>query len=468
MTKLKHISIVTLSVLIFSSSLLFTPIRSVKAGEFDPNYIISDAEVLDYSSMSFEEIKRFLQNKGSYLANYSCANPEGKIMTAAEIIFDRATTNRVNPKFIIALIQKEQSLIEDTNPAQGQLDWAAGYGCPDGDACNSRWKGFWKQVNSATLQFRDYMDNPQLYKYRMGETYTFSNPYGTISNATVNVTPVCQATAALYNYTPHVYNGNYNFYKIWQRYFTRNYPDGTLLQASGEAGVWLIEAGKKRPFLSRGALTSRYDVNRIVTVTKSDLDKYEKGTPIKYAQYSLIRSPKGTIYLLVDDKRRGFADGEVFRKIGINPEEVVDASWDDVNNYIEAAPLTATSTFPTGALLQDRTSGGVYWVMDGEKAPIWDAVFLKTKFKDKKIIPTRSEELANYLTIKPVIFGDGEILKSAASPSVFIISNGQKRPFVSGAIFEGLGYNWKNVITVSERIINLYPEGEPMVEVTGG
>lgn len=464
--------------------LLFT--ATAKAEDnFDPNYIISDFEMLDYDSMTLAEIAEFLQDKSSYLANYITENAYGAKKSAAEIIYDAAVNNydcddialsdgaieaerkvkckkitTVSPKFLLVLLQKEMSLIEDSTPKQSQLDWATGYGCPDGSSCNPRWQGFGKQVNSAALQFKDYLDNPHLYTYKIGGNYTFTNPYSTTAQGDVLVTPASQATAALYNYTPHVYNGNYNFYKIWQRYFTRNYPDGSLLQAEGESGVWLIQEGNKRPFLSKGALTSRFDENKIIIVNKSDLDAYVKGAPIKFPNYSLIRSPRGTIFLLVDDKRRGLASSEAFRNIGFNPEEVVDASWEDINGYREGAPITATSTYPTGALLQNKKTGGVYWVSEGEKAPLLDAIFLKTKFKNKNIIPVTPEELENYITVDPCLYGDGELVKSPISSAVYLIADGKKRPFISGEAFEDLGYKWKNIITVSPKVLYLYEEGE--------
>ena len=460
--------------------------HDASASAFDPNYIISDSEILDSSSMSLSAIKEFLKNKGGCLANYSCPNADGVIKSAAEIIYDAAVNNydcdgvnsssdftlaekkqkckliSINPQFLLVLLQKEQSLIEYKLPTQRQLDWATGYGCPDGGGCNPYWQGFGKQVNSAALQFAYFMSDPHPYpfKYKQGQTYTFTNPYSTTENETTIVTPVNQATAALYNYTPHVYNGNYNFFNIWQRYFTRLYPDGSLLQAEGEIGVWLIQNNKKRPFLTKGALTSRFDENKIITVKKADLDSYEKGASIKFPQYSVVRSPSGTIFLLVDNKRRGFADGEAFRKIGINPEEVIGASWEDVNAYDEGLPITAASAYPTGALLQDNTTGGVYWVIEGVKAPIWDAVFLKTKFKNKEIIPVSPEELNEYSAIEPIIFGDGELVKSPNSPAVYIIANNKKLPFVSGEIFESLGYKWENIITVSSKVLYLYDEGD--------
>jgi hypothetical protein len=250
---------------------IFSPFAA--SADFDPNNIISDQEILDYNSMTESEIQALLEHHNSFLATYTVTDPNGLTMTTAHAIYDRAQNSGISPKFIIVLLQKEQGLIENPAPSQGRLDWATGYGCPDGGGCNDRWRGVWKQINSASLQFKDYMDNPQLYHYQPGQTYIFQNTNRPPSTVTI----ANRATAGLYNYTPHVYNGNFNFFNLWQRYFSKNYLNGSLLQASGETGVWLIENGEKRAFLTRSALTSRFDPSRIQIVSKADLDKYPVG-----------------------------------------------------------------------------------------------------------------------------------------------------------------------------------------------
>lgn len=462
----------------------FLAAGSAKAVEFDPSYIISDAELFDSGSMSLLEIEKFLQSRGSYLANRSFKNCDGHYKSAARIIYEAANNYdcdgvsippsptyeekaricepvTINPKALLVLLQKEQSLISDRSPRQSQLDWATGYGCPDGGGCNDRWKGFGKQVNSAALQFYDYMQNPDHYTYKAGHTYTVSNT----GRGPSVITPKNQATAALYNYTPHVYNGNYNFYKLWLKYFTRAYPNGSLLQSKGEPGVWLIQDNEKRPFITRGALTTRFDASKIITVDPSVLAQYPKGDPLKFPQYSIIRSPRGTIFLIVDDKRRGFASGEAFRKIGYNPEEIIDASWDDINAYEEGKAITATSTYPTGALLQNSATGGVYWVSEGTKAPLLHPILLNTKFKYKSIHQISPDKLAEYKKGDPVRFDDGELLTPDNSPAVYVIEDGKKRAIASAEIFEDLGYKWKNIITAPSVITDLYEEGEPISEI---
>jgi len=364
----------------------------------------------------------------------------------------------INPKFLLVLLQKEQSLLTDTAPTQRQLDFACGYGCPDGVACNNRWVGIGKQINSASLQFYDYIKNPQNYGFKAGNTYTIYNT----GRPSQQVTIENNATAGLYNYTPHVYNGNFNFHNLWMKYFTRSYTNGTLMQVKGEPGVWLIQNGKRRAFLSRGALTSRFDIKKIVTVSKSILDAYPKGPGIKFAQYSVIRSPRGTIFLIVDDKKRGFTSGEAFRKVGINPEEVVNASWDDINAYENGNNITATSTYPTGALLQDKKTGGIFWVVDGTKSPLWDALLLKTRFKNKPIAKIDPLKLTSYTTIAPAVWNDGELIKPENNGGVYIVEQGKRRLITSGELFESMGYKWENVITIKPKMFALYEEGLPI------
>lgn len=488
-------------------SLIFLlPLAGNAATEFKPGFLISDSELLNYNSMSASQIQNFLEKQNSYLATYTSTNAYGTTKSAAEIIYEASAKNydifynsktgiytcddntilgekliesevaskcksitTVNPKFLLVLLQKETSLIENSNPSSFRLDFATGYMIYDGmitcspyDPCY-RFKGFGKQVNSAALQFRYYMLNPQKYNYKAGNTYTFKNQYGTISSAQTEVYIENNATAALYNYTPHVYNGNYNFWKLWNRYFpTQGYTEGTILKIGSD--YYLIQNGMSRKFASKSVLASRFDPNKAIEVSASALNAYTEGAPIKFSNYSIIMAPDGKLYLLVDGKKRMFAK-DAFKALGYNIEEIMTASWQDVNSYADAKEITVATAYATGALLQNKKTGGVYWVEDDSKAPLIDKIFLSTKFKGKKITAVDEKVLEKFQTISPVKFNDGEILKSASSPSVFLIENGQKRPFISGEVFEGLGYKWSNIILVSDKILDLYTNGSAISEV---
>ena len=484
-------------VLLFSCALLL-PLSSKAQIEIDPNFnphkILEDSDLLDCTSMSLSDIQSFLQSKNSYLANYLTPNNNGVIKSAAEIIFDAARNNfncdnvelsespseeekvskcqritTVSPKFLLVLLQKEASLIEDSSPTQARLDWATGYGCPDNWACNPYYKGFGKQINSAALQFLAYMNEQSKYKYQAGGTYNFTNPYGTISTSSMTVTLQNKATAALYNYTPHVFNGNYNVFKLWNKYFSTNiinnvkkllYPNDSLLSVEGDPGIWLIENGKKRPFLNYSAFISRFSPEQVVKVLKTELDNYPQGDNIKFANYSLVQTPDKNIYLLVGKEKQAFTDLATFKKIGFNPEEIEKASEEELANYQVGKKISATSTYVTGALLQDTKTGGVYYVENGTKAPLLDKILLSTKFKGKKIIKVSPTILEAYTKIGPVLFDDGTLVKTDTYPIPYLISDGEKRQFADEATFIRLGYNPKNVISVSSKFLYNYPNGE--------
>lgn len=482
-----------LIIIIISAFLIFgwaTTARADLDPEFDPANIISDEELLDYSSLDKDGIQNFLVSHNSFLSTYRTINAHGTPdKSAAEIIYDASHQNydcsgvtlgpnptendkkancriitTVNPKLLLVLLQKEQSLIEDPSPSQTSLDWAVGYGCPDSVACNPYYKGFGKQMNSASLQFLAYINEQNRYPYKAGQTYDFTNANNPISGTgTISVTPKNRATAALYNYTPHVFNGNYNFFRLWKKYFpkvTKIYSDGSLLQIEGQAGVWLIEDGKKRAFQSFGALTSRFNPKKIIKVDASILVNYPVGAPIKFPNYSLVKDEKNGIFLLVDNEKKPITSMTAFKKIGFNTAEIVPATSDDLVNYKTGKAITATSTYPTGALLQDRKTGGVYYVENGLKTAIPDKSFLTAKFSDRKIIKTDSTELNRYQNTEPMMYKDGELLKSNNSGAVYLIDKGKKRPFTSGEIFEKMGYQWTNVITVSPQFLYKYPLGE--------
>ena len=437
--------------------LIFTPLFAVYA--FDPNDIISDNDINDYESMSLGAIQEFLRKKDGTLYNYITIDRDGNLRMAVDIIYLAAVTNKVNPKFLLVLLQKEQSLVEDSTPVQGQFDWATGYAvcdsCDVSEPSIERFKGFPKQVNSAAAQVRYYMDNPNEFYYKKNKQYVIDKEI---------VVPANTATAALYNYTPHI-AGNKNFDRIWNRWFGRKFPDGAILQDKEDenSSVYLIKDGKKREFSSWASFTSRYSPKKIQKVSKEDIEQIEDGESIKFPPFSLLQSVKGTIYLLTsNDEIRGISSMGVFKKLGFNPDEIVSVTDEDLASYIEISSITMDSIYPTGALLQNQETGGVYYVEDGVKHPIWSKQLLEVNFKNKKITAILPTDLDKFNNGTPVLFKDGELVTSPATKTVYVISGGKKLPISSADVFNSLGYSWDNIIMTSDKVLSLHETGEPV------
>lgn len=418
--------------------------------EFDPNYLISDTEINDYNSMNFDDIQRFLDRRSGTLKNYITIDREGSFKTATQTFYEVSQQWMISPKYLLVLVQKEQSLLENSAPRQSQYDWATGYGCPDGRPCDERWRGFYRQVNSAAAQTRYYMDNIHLFNYQPNKTYTISNTL---------VTPENTATAALYNYTPHIH-GNQLFWNLWNQYFGKKWPDGTLMQAAGSERVYFIENGKKREIMSKSILISRFDAKKIVSVANDDLNSYDDGVPIKYHDFSLLQNRAGEIFLIIGSQKRKIESQEIFRQIGFMEDEVIQVNDEEINSYENGPNITQHTLYPAGTLVQDKTTKEIYYLLSGRKRLVVNKEILDFNFHGLPIKQVDSFELDRYRSANPVTLPDGELVKIRTSNTVYVISNGRRLPIFNANIFLRMNYQWENIITISEETLNIHPLGQ--------
>lgn len=435
----------------------------VRAATFNPNNIISDFELTDYLSMGRDAVQTFLENKGSFLAKYRAADVSETLLDAAQIIYNAAITHKISPKYILALLQKEQSLIEHgpSNPSQNQLDWAAGYAlcdsCSVNDPLPQKYKGFGKQVDGGAGANRFYFDNPNKFGTRVGVTATIDG---------AAVTPENQATANQYIYTPHLH-GNENLWKIWNRWWTKKFPNGVVLRAKGSEDLWLIKDGKRLKFASRGIFLSRYNPNEVIDVPASELQQYDEGTMIKFPNYSLVKSERGMTFLLVDDTKRPFLSDSVFKKLGYHPDEVVAATDEELTEYKNGKFISDADLFPLGAVVKSPLSGELFYVHNGEKAPVVSDAIIKNRFKKQKVVNIAADQLVSFKLVGAVKFREGSLVKMADDHTVYVISDGMKRPILSEATFLGMGWKWENVQTVDRLSLIIHPTG-PKIELNIG
>ena len=435
----------------FSLSLVLIGCRNVSAAEFDPSYVISDSELTDYTSMDQSGITNFLEKRNGTLENYVCFDKENNAKTAAQTFYEVSRTWMINPKYLMILVQKEQSLLEDPDPSQGQYDRATGYGCPDSGGCDDRWKGFYRQVNSAAAQTRYYMDNIKEFGFQPDKTYTIDNQSVTIKNT---------ATAGLYNYTPHLH-GNQMFWNLWNKYFSKKWPDGSLLQSDLDNTVYYIENGLRRQILSKAILASRFDTARVITVSDSDLDLYEDGPPIKYLNFALLQAQSsGNIYMIVDSFKRKISNKTVFTKVGFSEDEITIVPDADLVLYQDGPDITEYTLFPTGTLMQNSKTKELFYVISGKKKPVINKEIQNANFTGLKVAQATPGELDKYQSGNPVTLPDGWLIKIKNVNTVYVISNGKRLPIFSGAVFKSMNYNSKNIKVITKETLEVHPIGQ--------
>ena len=440
------------------TALLFSPF-SASAAEFNPNIIISDAELFDHGSMTTDAIQAFLDARHSTLSTYKDIDVDsGKRLITAELISNSAKRNRINPRFLLVTLQKEQSLVEAQNPRQRAYDWAMGYAvcdsCKTTDPHIQKFKGFAKQIEhaaEAAAWWKDNQDHPSF--KRVGVTRNIDG---------VSVTPQNYATGFLYTYTPHIH-GNKNFWKIWNRWFTRTFPNGSVIQVRGQSGVYLIEKGFVRPFTSMAALTSRFNPNQIIQIDESDFLTYEEGAPIKFANFSLLRQPNGMVFLLRDDTVHYIASAETLRQLGYHPDEIIDVEKEDIQSYFQGKIITTATIHPLGAVLKNAENGDLYYVEQGKRQPIIHPDVARVLYPRLTITTVSPETITEFpLLPQQLTFKEGTLIAGHDSPLIYVISDGTRRHIPNEAVFEGLGYQAENIVRVEEQALLAHPLGDPI------
>lgn len=250
------------------------------ADGFKAGYIISDTNFYRGDAMSAAQIQNFLNQRMAATGEGRCTignpgrtpgTPFGSTTVASKCLKDAAFTSPtraansycgaykgsgsaessatiiarvarscgINPRVLLVILQKEQSLVTDTWPTVRQFDYATGANCPDSGPgnsanCDAGSAGFANQVYFAAWHLKRYTAQNGM-NYNPGRYNTILyNPNRACGTSEVYIQNL--ATATLYTYTPYRPNaaalgagwgegdgcssyGNRNFYQYYKQWF---------------------------------------------------------------------------------------------------------------------------------------------------------------------------------------------------------------------------------------------------------
>lgn len=254
-----------------------TPANAAVEG-FNPGNIIDDAVFYNGDAMSVSEIQVFLNQKLAscrigtppYIPGWPSPSGSGNIIasnclkdfkqttssraadrycqgyagasneSAAQIIAKVARSCSINPKVLLVMLEKEQSLVTDSWPVTRQYNYALGMNCPDSGPnnsanCDAESAGFSLQLYLGARQLQVYKGNPGSFNFSPGRYNTIQwHPNSGCGTSQVYIEN--WATASLYIYTPYRPNqaaldagwgtgdgcssyGNRNFYLFYTSWF---------------------------------------------------------------------------------------------------------------------------------------------------------------------------------------------------------------------------------------------------------
>lgn len=482
---------------------------------FNPSMLIPDSAFSDVGTFgSAAGIQKFLELKGSVLANTSpdflvklkepdtlvkvgLEDPQPnltRLRTAAELIYDSATHWGLNPQVVLVQLQKEQSLITGNFSSdaslQNVLDKAVGFGCPDDSPCGDIFKGFYRQMfgsfdsegnrwlgNAASLMksfnatvggvrvgrgpgvdaLNQTFGRPIVRTSRKGDTVVFGNTLGGYDNVSAQQTVTLSnfATAALYRYTPHVFNGNYNFWKFYSAWF--KYPNGTIIQRVSDTVQYVIDNGTKRPFSTFVAGQRKLDLTNVIVVSQTEFDSYPTEKPLPPVEGTLIKGDvDATIYLIQDSAKHPISY-PVFVQRKLSFAKVVTIAQAEVDSY-DVAPFLAPID---GTLILGQTDATVYIIDAQQKRPISGGVFKARKLSFKNIMKLADAEVASLPTGPYLTPPEQTAFKTPTDSMVWWYKDNLKHT-VSAFVYKQRGIKNFPFLILSDAELANMPTGDPL------
>ena len=489
-TKIKTIIFYTLIVCFFGIIPIYAQIQTVNTA-FNPNKLIEDKVFIDTQTFGGPHgIQSFLEKKNSVLANTNSDflvklkepsvvmlkqgldDPQpnlGRLRTAAELIWDASQQAGINPQVLLVTLNKEQGLITSWNNPnevglQRALDFALGFGCPDSTGCTqSIFPGFYFQLfgnfdasgnrylgaaKSLMKSFNSDGGRGPLFNgniSKVGDQVTLENTIGGYENvqSEQNITLTNRATAALYRFTPHVFNGNYNFWKFFNTWF--KFPNGTLIKLASGVDTYIIQNGMKQLVPSFVSQARNLNFSSTVIASPSEFDSYETEKPLGPVDNTVAQViGQEKKYIFLENIRHPVSD-LVLNQRGLANAPVMSVSDQDLSLFELGSVLPPKD----GTIFKGTVSKTVYLV-DGGKIKSFSAyTFGQRKITPKQIFMVPDNEISMYSQSGWVAPIDGSLIKAQHDNTIFYIQNGLKQQ-VTETIFKNRGFKAKQVVTISD------------------
>jgi len=418
--------------------------NAADASRFDPGLIISDSVFYDFGTMTATEIQRFLESKvpvckandggPTCLRDYVMDTPEklgedGKCaampaktnVKASQIIYDIARACGINPRVLIVFLQKEQGLIQATNPTAYMYKAALGFGCPDSDPaiCGKVHTGLFNQLYKGAGQLQWYGDARGSYTYlKVGRTANILyNPNSNCGKKPVLIKSV--ATSALYYYTPYTPNdaaiknlygtgdscsayGNRNFWRFYSDWFGSPIGGGFLLKGSG-SDVYLIVDNNKYLITEPDLVNALKPLGPLGTISQDYLDTFKTMGNLT----RIVKSATNQYYFVDSSTKFAFSSCQQATTFGLDCAQAVQLTGSQLAALADGPAMTELVTGDDG--------NGQYLIQSGVKRQILDSNSLLANGINIPLTASTKISAFKYLPWGKPIIAERSIFKNATN-----------------------------------------------------
>jgi len=241
------------------------------------------------------------------------------------------------------------------------------------------------------------------------------------------------------------------------------YPNGTLLKSVDSNDVWYIQANKRSLVNGLIAFESRFEYSDIILLpSNSQIELYQIGETVSIAPGTLLKERNSSkVYRFsANGGLQEFDSYSTLLKRGYNVLDITEVEPGELSGYSFESFISNPKALYTGDLVKLSGRNTVYYVDQSVLRPIFSWEVFEERLFRHGMIMTVSNEVFNTFSIGPVIYHpDGTLIKGPTSTSVYVISDGARRPIRSWVDFNGMFYDWRNILTVSNTVLSNIPVG---------
>jgi hypothetical protein len=251
------------------------------------------------------------------------------------------------------------------------------------------------------------------------------------------------------------------FAMIPERNLLRQFPDQTLIRHS--RGVAVVEDGKRRPIINPEVFVSRYRWEDVIDVTEEEWRQYREGEVVKLRSGMVVsETNSGRVYIVARGTKVYVPSPELFIEMGYKWSNITVLPDGTLGTLTDGGTLRR-GKHPDGSLITAEGKG-VEYLEDGKKRPIPTPEIFDKQFRWEDLVKISLEEWNSYPRGEAVYYPNGTIIREQNSPEVFVVSDGERRKVTSPEVFDNMGYNWANIIIVSDGSSQGMALGRPIDE----
>lgn len=204
-------------------------------------------------------------------------------------------------------------------------------------------------------------------------------------------------------------------------------PNGVLVIEAGTPTIYLVDNGKKRHIVTPlAALTNGLNLNYAHPVSSAEIALLENGASVNVKEGTLLKTNSSPSVYIIDDTttgqvKRHISSASAMDAFGLKSSQIHTAAQAVLDSYGNGPDLSISSAIPDGRLIKTDASPTVYLVQSGERRRISSLLVFNSYGFTEGDVNIVAEDRVNQLASGSSfsLLRSGSMFKSPTSSTVY-------------------------------------------------